>query len=590
MHRPKIGSVLIAVAIGMATMIPMLASPASATGVVTECASSQYPNRFGAQSKLTVDCTANETSVSSNITIHDADNAVWHHGAARTVSIGVSPYNTSTTQAFTSGSATIHITSGLITSTDLRRPIVAYTSTGTAITKGGAFIKTVSGGTVTMSQTASSTTTTAITATIDHTYSRWLVDATCTSGVATLHTGAPGFSSADLGKSVSGGPWPSGTYISVAPTTGATSATTNNAPTANCTTNNGGDPTANPVIAATTGADKIELGAAFYGSPTPTSTPVWNADPMSLELENTTGGGVGFTCSTGHLGMTAGSLAQTGGFVSADIGLSVAVKTVSGTVTTSAPVGKITSVTNSSTVLLSPTTACPTLPAPTNTAPAKAQRVSIGVAGGGAPKNNDAMMTLGAELNLNPNLVPTQDDCSALTLEGFMVVGSWISPGASYVANSSTPKATVAQISFPTSVIAFNGFVAPEKSGENGVVGFTDLNPHYTFSFPLLPTSAAECGTKNGTSDPTDDHPLSPTGLQFNINPVTLSKTPFLPTGSGNIGDPSVRSLLPETGPFGITVQQINNTGPTSLSSNTSTCTVVGLTDDPILGSGGGCV
>ena len=189
------------------------------------------------------------------------------------------------------------------------------------------------------------------------------------------------------------------------------------------------------------------------------------------------------------------------------------------------------------------------------------------------------MMTLGAELNLSPALVPTQDDCTDGTLEGFMVVGGWENPGAGYGAqNSGTPTASVGEILFPTSVISFDGWVVPHCRRREPV-SYTDSNPHYTFSFPILPTGTAECTSSPGI-------PLSATGLEFTMNPITYSTAPFLPTGSGNIGDPSVRTLLPTAGTSVITEQQINNTGPAENSINTTTCTLRSLTDRPDPGYG----
>ena len=188
--------------------------------------------------------------------------------------------------------------------------------------------------------------------------------------------------------------------------------------------------------------------------------------------------------------------------------------------------------------------------------------------GAGAPTNGAAMMTLGAALNLNPVLVATQDDCSLNTYEGFMVVGGWTNPGSAYAGNTSTPLVSVAQIIFPTSVISFNGFIVPQRGGDAAVPGV----PHYDFSFPLLPTSLAVC-LSGGT-------PANDVQLTLGMNPTTLAGVPFLATGSGNLGDPPTRQLLPRTGTFSRTIELILNPS-TIVSSDTPSCTIAAPTATP---------
>lgn len=585
LHRSRFARVLVASAVAMAAALPLLAAPAGAV-VTTACTGGQYPSRFLAQAGFKVACTTAAADNTNHVDIHDSDNAIWHHGAARAVSLGSG--TTAATAATAANSPTIHFTGSVISVADVRRPISAFdATTKAAVFKAGTFIKSV-GPTSTctttctsavLSQPASLTKQT-LSAKVEHTTNRFLVDATCTSGVATLTTTAPGFLLSDVGKSVSGGPFNAGTYVSSVTANGALSATLNQAPPAACTTNNGGDATASPPVAPAAGADKIQLGAAYYGNP-PTPTPVWNpADAMSIQLSNTTGGGQGFTCSSSTLAMTAASKADTGGFVASDVKLRVLIKGSAATVYTRT-ITNVTLTGNTSVTLSG--TPSPICPAGIS---ATVGFAAIGVADASAPANGDAVMTLDAELNLNPALVPIQDDCTKGTLEGITIVGGWVNPGA-YSANTSTPKVSVGQIVFQTAVLAFNGFVVPKSGGEtNGA--YSDANPHYTFTFPVLPTSLAACIDHNGTSSLTDDHPLSPTGLTFGVNATTSLKAPIMPIGSGNLADPNVRILMPETGSFSQTYQQINNTGPTVLSTDATACTVVGATADPSFGCGDG--
>lgn len=567
----------------MAAVVPIFAAPAGAV-VTTQCDAGQYPNRAASQSGLKAFCTAVNTDVTGRIDIHDAGNAVWHHSAARAATLGITPFNTVATRAVTSANATIHFVSGQIVAADVRRPITALSGIN-HLFKGGTFIKAfVNATTATLSQNACTTagavvctTTTAITAKVEHTNNRWLIDATCSGN--TITTTAPGFASTDFGKSLSGGPFTGPRYINVAPVNGALSASFSGAAlTTPCTNNNGGDTTTNPDTLPVAGADKIEVGAAQYD--TGTGLPIWNdKDPMLLQLSNTTGGGAGFTCAGGNvLGMTAASKADTGGFVATDVGLATSIRRTVGAIVT-VTAGKVVTVnTAGNTTATLGATQCPALAAVNAT---NSQAAIVGISGVNAPANNDAMMTLGAELNLSSALVPTGDDCEIGTIEGFMVVGGWVNPGATYAANASTPKASVAQILFPTSVLSFNGFVVPKRGGETNLP-YSDANPHYTFTFPLLPTSLAECLNRNETNPPlnTDDFPLSPTGLSFTILPVSMSKAPFTPTGSGNFEGSAIRSLNSNTGPFDITVQQITS-GGTVLSTDAHTCTVVSNSADP---------
>ena len=56
------------------------------------------------------------------------------------------------------------------------------------------------------------------------------------------------------------------------------------------------------------------------------------------------------------------------------------------------------------------------------------------------------------------------------TYEGFEVVGSWTPPGPDYTNSAVAPIVTTAQVLFPTSVLNFNGFIQPQKSGADGTL------------------------------------------------------------------------------------------------------------------------
>lgn len=543
MKRPKVGSILAAAALATAAVVPLLSAPAGATA--TGCDANQFPASFAAQSMLKVDCNTNAGDNVNHIEIHDADNANWHHGAARSATL--SPGNS--VNATTSGSTTIKFAAGSIQTRDIRRPINAFDSLKASIFKGGTFIRSVSPSACTtactsaiISQSAAKTEL-SVSAKIEMTNNRSLTDATCTGGTPSVTSTTAGWASTDVGKSISGGPFASGTYVvSVSGTT----ATLNQAPSTSCSSGR--------IISV--GANKFVSGAPV----------MFTGDPESLQLGNTTVGGAGFTCTSGGhtLAMTAAAKADTGGFTTGYAGMAVVVKVGTTTVSTVATAGSSTT-TNTSLTLLA---ACP------SGITSSAGQAQIGTVGADTPTTGAPMMTLSAELNLNPVLVSTQDECALNTFEGFQVVGGWQPPGT-YSANAFQPPATVAQVVFPTSVIAFNGFVVPKKSGDS-----VDANPHFNYSFPLLPTSLAVCLTAG--------LPANPVQLAFGMNPTVKAGAPFLATGSGNNGDPAIRQLLPETGTFSQTMQLIGNPSTVVAQSTGTPCTIGPATDAPGLTCGDG--
>jgi hypothetical protein len=495
MRRRKFGSALAAVAIATAAAIPLLAAPA---GAATACGAPGgiFPATPGAQSGVKYDCTTNAGAVVNNITLADAINTQWHHGAARTVA--VTP---------TTGTATITYASGALTAADVARPI-----SGGCI-GGAAFIRTVTATSATLSVNSGAGCA-PTTATIEYTRNRVLTDATCTAtATGNLNSVTGTFAATDVNKSVSGGPFPAKAKITAI--VSATKATVAPAPTAACTA-----------------PDTITIGAASYNG---SGAVVWAADPTSKQLTNSaappTGSGTAFSCTASKITATTGAVTAGGGFSAAYAGLKVVV-TGTTTVTTTATAGTANTLTLAA--------ACPTGVTTT------AGTAVIGEPGANAPKDGSAMASLSAELNLAPTLVATQDDCNKNTYEGFQVIGEWNNPGA--YAGGLAPPVTVStgQISFPTSVISFGAFVRPQPTGDALLAG-----AHYEFVFPLLPTTLAVCTTAGA--------PSNPTVISFGINPTVLATAPFLPTGSGNPGDPSVRAIGPQTGAFAGKYQLKNN-------------------------------
>src|SRR6266404_3807598 len=126
MRRPRFGSILCAVAVATAGVLPIFAIPASAT---TTCGATgspagpgaveQFGNHANDQSTLAVGCVidfaAAPTPNANHIDIHDSANAIWNRGAARTVSCS--------TTATTGVPQTITCAAGTISARDIGRPV-----------------------------------------------------------------------------------------------------------------------------------------------------------------------------------------------------------------------------------------------------------------------------------------------------------------------------------------------------------------------------------------------------------------------------------------------------------------------------------
>lgn len=520
------------------------ATPASA---VNACTTGQFPNRASAQSGLDVAClfdySATSTANVGGYEIHDALNASWHRGAARTAAINT-----------TSASTTITYTSGVLSAADIGRPI-----SGPGI-QGGAFITTATATSGTISQTATATGT-AVAVKIEHTRARLLVDATVTTAASSNLTSATAkFSSADVNKSVSGGAFTSGAKI----TAFVNATTVTVAPAATLASTN----------------DTITIGATTYSGTTPTYT---GTDTRQIR-NSAASGAVGVACS----GSTLTGSATGGSFQTDDIGLKV--RFING----AAPVtytGKITAVST-----VAPTTATLSAPCPsTGTAPFWTH-VVIGEPGANAPANLDSVVTFSATLNLNPTLVKTADDCNKNTYEGFELAGRYVNPGSYPVAQGTLPR-TIAQIAFPTAVVSFGAFIVPVATDAQ------QAGPHYDFLFPSLPVGASVCPivtgtTTNKTAVSLDFFAASPAGGNTISGTNTLPASAFLPTGGGNPSAPSGRALDNRTGTFGQKIILKNSSGTVLNTLAPTGCAIVASTTAPTLaipvapasaGTGYGC-
>jgi hypothetical protein len=524
MRRLRFGSVIAAVAIATAGAIPLFAAPAGATNACG-APGGEFPMTPGAQSAWKVDCSTNALTKVDNLAAADAPDAFWHRGTARTVAITA-----------TASSQTITYASGAIAAGDIGRPISGGCLAATA------FIETagLTSGTVSTSQPATGCG--AATATIEYTRSRVLANASCTTGgILTTPAGTKSglFASTDVNKSVSGGPFPANAKITVF--TSANQVTVAPAPASACTA-----------------GQLITLGAATYLS----GVPVWNTDPMGVDMSNSTANGQAFSCAVvaAHavFTQTAAAIAMGQNFSASYTNLQV-IATGTSTVTT---------VVNSATAtaLTTAAAACPT------GVTATAGTLDIGQPGGDAPQTGNTTATLGAEINLNPSLVKTQDNCNLNTFEGFEIAGTWMNPGfyAGGAVIGNPTLVSVGQIAYPTSLIAFAAYVRPQRTGDS-----LQAAAHFEFVFPSLPTTLAVCLTVPHTGVPTNA-----TQLSFGILPTPLFTGIGVATGSGNPADPGVRALGPQTGAQ--TGHYILKNGATTVATGAlPTCTITAATTTP---------
>jgi hypothetical protein len=535
MHRRLFGRISAAAAL-VALAVPVSLIAASPSQAASTCTQSWSPNLAGGQSGLTVGCISDVADGNNKISIGDHTNAAWHRGAARTV----------TGTAASGSTALTVLASTPLSASDVGRPIGGHSGI-----KGGTFLKAFISAT---SGTLSAATTAAVpggtTLKIEHTRSRVLLDAACTLA-GTLTSTSAVFAASDVGKSVSGGPFSRGARIAVFGS--ATSVTVDDNPSV---AGNQGP------SAICTSPDTITIGAATYSPATSTTAVYTETYHRQIALGSPAVAGTdGGSCAGGVITLIAGG----GGTNAGDVGLPVVFKNSTGA-NADATARKVASVT-ASTITLTPATCA-----------AGATDAVIGLAGANAPPDGSQMTRLIGQLNLNPSLVATLDDCNKNTYDGFGVVGKWQNPGAYVIpATLGSPlPVSQAQIVFQTSVINFAGYVT--NATTNLHTGAA-MALHNRFVFPSLPTSLSVCPTGGGTTTS-----KVAVGLQF--DPTVQSATPSVPTGGGNPASPTVRSLGLVTGAQGVLVQLTKTSPLVNTNVTPAACTVLAATAVPTNGCG----
>jgi len=210
MRRLRFGSVIAAVALATGAVIPVLASPA---GAATSCPEiGEYPAIQAAQSNLRVACNFDSTALSSNFTIHDFQNAVWHNGAARSVT---------TTAATAVGGTVVTAAAGHFSATD-----IGHTISGTGVPS-RAFIAATTATTATLNVPVCSPVSTTCPVAgpipvgavllIENSRSRTVKDGVTSASSTTVTSATAKFAAADVGKSLSGSTIPDGRTIASVP-------------------------------------------------------------------------------------------------------------------------------------------------------------------------------------------------------------------------------------------------------------------------------------------------------------------------------------------------------------------------------------
>lgn len=533
-------SVLAGIGVALAISMPLALVAAVPAGAANTCVSSINPNQAGAQSGLKVGClidvSATPTANADHIEIHDATNASWHRGAARTVTVNT-----------TSLSAAITFAVQSFAQADLRRPI-----SGVGI-GAGAFIRTLTpalctiatctGGTLSVVSTATGATT----ATVEHTTARVLQDAHYTAGAtSTLSSATAVFKADDVKKSVTGGSFNNGARIATVAVNGLSATVSGGA-----------------TLAHAPADDVITIGGQQYAAAgaglATVYTETFHRFLKKVPLPGTA------NCTASSLSNSAAG----GGFVATDVNLKVFFFSAAG-----APVAgawRINSITATAAALNAP---CP--------AAAAWASVVVGEAGADAPTNGATMSSLVASLNLSPTLVVDQDDCNKNTYEGFAVIGGWQNPG-SYLGGAligAPVNRSIAQIAYPTAVISFAGYVVPKTAAEAPATG--QGVPHYDFVFPTLPTTLAVCTPGAGVT-------TLKTAITLGFASSVQTTFPALATGSGNPASPTVRQIGLLTGAFTQKVSFFHGSTPLGAivtPTNPAGCAVILRTATPTFSCG----
>lgn len=404
---------------------------------VTSAQISWYPGAPGSMSGLEVGCVfRNDTGApmtSPSFTIHDTEQAMWHNGAARTV----------TTSGVTgSGSSTIQLNTGSNGVAGMPTGTVNRIISGHAGLPARVFVTSqTAGGLLTLNKPTTASIPSGTALKVENASgARTVTDAVTTSGSPTLTSATANFNAAtDVGLSISGTPIPA--YTTIAAVVNSTTVTLSANANANAA------------------SQTISIGGTLR---TTTVRYLDGATTTSTVRINTAGG--------------------FGNFQASDVGLRV-----TGTCTVGGAIPANTYITNvASGQNIDTTGGLPN--------PASGCKIVIGETNANAPVDGEVIGSQGVQLNLSPSLVAGSDDCANESPEGFAVVVKWYSPGNFQGAGlTNTPPASakvIGQLFIDTSAADYSAFVVERRPLSSGDPA---LGVHYDVVFPFVPTGLAIC-------------------------------------------------------------------------------------------------
>jgi hypothetical protein len=508
-------------------MVLGLPSGSASAAITNGCNFGQFPNAPGGQSALTVNCTLTNAGTSSNETIEDFPQAVWHDGAAWTVTGG----------ATTVGSPTVTSTSALAhfnAATDIN-----HTISGGGIPADSFIIAVNSASSVTLNHNATLTKS-AETLTIENSSIRAVADGVTHSASKTITSATAHFVSADVGRIVNGTNLPR--YDAIASVTNVTTAvlTANATATGIAQTLGIGETetvsttrqvtdaqltassTALSSASATFQASDVQLPVTGCGIPTGTYISSVT-DPADVVLSQA----ATLTRPIAVVdGVTTSASATVTSATASFLSTCDTNKVISGS---GIPVGDtIKAVVNATTITLAAKATLTATGVSLTESPGATE--TIGAPTPTAPLNGDAVSTLKSELTLNPTLVKGAAPCSAGQPTGDTIEGAWYNPGSygATILSPALPTDTIGQVLYPTAVVSFAAYVVNEGASTPGE---QDTAAHTDIIYPFVPTGIALCAS-----------PALGIGSVFTFNGTTLTEQKVA-TGIGRPSTGAVRGI-----------------------------------------------
>jgi hypothetical protein len=508
-----------------APVVAMSLPVAPAGAILNGCNFGEYPNAPGGPSQFQVNCTFGNLATSSSQTIEDFPQAVWHNGSAWSVT------------AHIAGTAVVNVTGGHFNAaTDLNHMV-----TGFGIPANTFIIQVTSPTQVVLNHVT--TASALVKMIIDNSSIRSTDGAQTTSGSATITAISANFTSADVGRIVTGTNIPRYDAIasvtspgvavlsSPATATGANLILTIGAHEGTSSTREVTDGTvtagSNVLTSASAGFQISDVQLPVTGCGIPAGayiTSVTDASDAVLSANAT----VTRPLSLADGVTTAGSTTVT----SASAGFSAACDLDKGIAGAGLPAGAyVKAVTNATSVVLSVAATATATGVALSESPGTTD--VIGLPSATAPVNGEAVSTVATTLTLNPTLVKGAPPCAAGDPSGETIEGAWYNPGG-YLANTLAPAPkflptnTIGQIVYPTAVVSFSDYVVNVAANTTGEL---DTAAHTDVVYPFIPIGMALCSS-----------PLLGIGSQFSFEGSTLAQQK-LAIGQGRPNSAFVRAV-----------------------------------------------